>query len=182
MGLYSTASASYIFDIYDNSSTDIGTFGFNTLTGTNTLTGIFQADLSVGGVAFTLSDLLPSTWTITGVSNEVLNGAFRWGSPTYGDSSPSNTGWDVEFRQDPQIDNALNYAAFVINCGTSTACVNEYESVETAWSDQNPFNTVKMDIPEPTTIALLGLSLIGLVGLKFAREKKKSDKTKKNKN
>jgi hypothetical protein len=41
-GIYSNASANYIFDIFDISSNDVGTLGFSTLTG-NSLTGIFQA-------------------------------------------------------------------------------------------------------------------------------------------
>lgn len=103
---------------------------------------------------FSLRDLLPATWTITGVSNEILGVAFTWDSPTYG---PLPNGYEISL--DFQLNKSIS-AGTVAGCVT-TDCTAEANQVGLDLGDNYPYTTIAWDVvPESATLAYPALALL----------------------
>ena len=103
---------------------------------------------------FSLPDLLPATWTIKGVSNEILGVEFTRDSPTY---IPLPNGYEIS------LDFKLNKS---ISAGTLAGCVTTDCSAEANLAgrdlvDNYPYTTIAPDVvPESATLAYSALALL----------------------
>ena len=161
IGLLSVpAQATYLHNIFDSGGTQIGTLGFETLVGEYLeppVLNVSQADLTIGGVDFTLSELMFATWEIDYLDTGSLGALIGWKSPTYGVwSGYSFYAFEGEF--------VLYGYGETEECKQDPGCLEEQAAILSAPRGM----VISAAAPEPATIVL---ACLGLAGISLSRKR-----------